>query len=254
MLAPTLIAVVFAGYLIGSISFARIVVWWVNPAYSLDEARRHRSSQGLEGTVSGIGASTASIALGKKYGGVVFLLDMLKAFFPVFLLSIFFPNQIFHLVYSIFCILGHNYPIYHRFQGGRGLSPMLGSLLAIEPLGLIVCMLLGTLIAILINQPHTALILWFPLLALWGWSVNNELALVVYTFVLFVIFMIAEIPEIRLAMQYRKQGSMDEYNKMILDSSPQTRAMQRLAAKIRFWEKRNLPQTQDEADRTTGSQ
>jgi len=59
---------------------------------------------------------------------------------------------------------------------------------------------------------------------------------------LFAIFMISEIPEIRLAMQYRKQGRMDGYNKMILDSSPQTRAMQRLAAKVRFWEKRNPPQ------------
>jgi hypothetical protein len=55
--------------------------------------------------------------------------------------------------------------------------------------------------------------------------------------------MIAEIPEIRLAMQYQQQGRMDEYNRMILDSAPQTRAMQRLAARIRFWEKSNPPQT-----------
>jgi len=247
------IVVAIAGYLIGSISFARVIGWWVNPSLNLDEARMHRTDQGLEGTVSGIGATTVSVAIGEKYGGIVALLDMSKAFIPVLFLQFYFPSGAYPFIYGILCILGHNYPIYYRFQGGRGLSPMLGSLLAIEPLGLIICMLLGTLIAILVNLPHTALILWFLLLALWGWLVNNKLTLAVYVLVLFVIFMIAEMPEIRLAMHYRKQGRMDEYNKMILDSSPQTRAMQQLAAKIRFWEKRNPPQTQDEADRTTWS-
>ncbi|MBL8063335.1 MAG: glycerol-3-phosphate acyltransferase [Anaerolineales bacterium] len=237
----SLILVAIAGYFIGSISFARVVARAVNPAADLNQARMKKAETGEEGTVSGIGASTASVALGKKYGGIVASLDILKAFIPVLLLRLFFPDQVYHLVYSILCIFGHNYPIYYRFEGGRGLSPMLGSLLAVEPLGLIVCMLLGTLIAILINQPHTSLILWFPLLALWGWFVDNDLPVVAYAFILFATFMIAEIPEIRLAMQYRKQGRMDEYNKMILDSSPQTRAMQRLAAKIRFWEKSNPP-------------
>jgi glycerol-3-phosphate acyltransferase PlsY len=237
-----LITVGLAGYLIGSLSFARIIVRWVNPTLSLDEARRHRSDQGLEGTVSGIGASAASITLGKKYGGIVALLDILKAFIPILLLRLYFPDGIYHFVFSIFCIIGHNYPIYYRFQGGRGLSPMIGSLLVIEPLGMVVCMVIAVLLAIIINQPHTSLILWFPIFGLWGWFVNNDLTLAVYAIVLFAIFMIAEIPEIRLAMQYRKQGRMDGYNKMILDSSPQTRAMQRLAAKVRFWEKRNPPQ------------
>lgn len=238
-----LFAVTLAGYLIGSISFARVVARWVNPTRSLDEARRHRSDQGLVGTVSGIGASTASIALGKKYGGIVALLDMLKAFIPVLLLRLYFPDEIYHFVFSILCILGHNYPIYYRFQGGRGLSPMVGSLLVIEPLGTVVCMVIGVLLAILINQPHTSLILWFPIFGLWGWFVNDAWMLTVYAIVLLVIFLIAEIPEIRFAMQYRKQGRMDEYNRMILDSSPQTRAMQRLAVRIRFWEKSNPPQT-----------
>ena len=49
--------------------------------------------------------------------------------------------------------------------------------------------------------------------------------------------MIAEIAEIRVAMQYQKQGRMDEYNKMILDSAPQTRMMKDLARRVRFWDK-----------------
>lgn len=232
-----LLSAALAGYLIGSISFARVLAALVNPAANLDQARKHRSASGEEGTVSGIGASTASIALGKQYGGIVALLDILKAFIPVLALRYLFPGQPVHLVFSVFTILGHNYPLYYRFQGGRGLSPMLGSLLAIEPLGLAVAMIAGTLLAILINQPHASLIMWFPLLALWGWLVGNDLILAGYAVLLLVLFLVAEIPEIRLAMQYRKQGRMDEYNQMILESAPQTRMMKRLAQRLRFWEK-----------------
>lgn len=233
----TLVAVVLAGYLIGSISFARVVARWVNPSRNLDEARRYRSDQGMEGTVTGLGASAVSIAFGKRYGGIVALLDMLKAFIPVLLLRVLFPGEIYHFAFSILCILGHNYPIYYRFQGGRGLSPMIGGLLVIEPMGMLVCIAFAVLLAILINQPHTSLLLWFPILALWGWLVNGGWTLAVYAMMLMVIFLVAEIPEIRLAMQYQKQGRMNEYSEMILDSAPQTRMMKDLASRVRFWDR-----------------
>lgn len=241
-----IIIIALAGYLIGSLSFARIIVRWVNPTLNLNETRMHRSDQGLEGTVSGIGASTASIALGKKYGGIVALFDILKAFIPILLLRLYFPDEVYHFVFSILCILGHNYPIYYGFQGGRGLSPMMGSLFAVEPLGLIVSLIIGVLLSILINQPHTSLILWFPVLGLWGWFVNDSWTLAVYAIVLLVVFLIAEIPEIRLAMQYQKQGRMDEYNKMILDSAPQTRLMKKFAERVRFWDKTNPHHSQSD--------
>lgn len=115
---------------------------------------------------------------------------------------------------------------------------MLGSLLAIDPLGMIVAMITGTLLAIFINQPPASLILWFPMLTIWSWLVRHNTPIAVYTIVLLVLFLIAEIPEMRLALQYQKQGKMDEYNRMILESAPQTRMMKRLAEKIRFWDKK----------------
>jgi glycerol-3-phosphate acyltransferase PlsY len=233
-----LLIVVIIAYLIGSISFARMVTKLVSPTADLDQARNHISDTGEAGTVSGIGASTASMVLGKKYGGIVALLDMLKAFIPIIILRIAFPDQPYYLTFSIFVIIGHNYPIYYRFKGGRGLSPMLGSLLAIDPLGMIVAMVTGTLLAIFINQPPASLILWFPMLAIWSWLVRHNTPIAVYTIVLLVLFLIAEIPEMRLALQYQKQGKMDKYNRMILESAPQTRMMKRLAEKIRFWDKK----------------
>lgn len=234
----TAIFIALAGYLIGAISFARVVARAVDPAVSLDEARRHKAETGEEGTVSGIGASTASMVLGKKYGGLVALLDMLKTFLPTLALRFLFPEQPYHLLFSVLAITGHIYPIYHRFNGGRGLSPMLGSLLAIEPIGMVVSMLAGILAAILINQPQASLILWFPFLTLWSWLIRNDLPTAIFSITLLVLFLLAEIPEMRLALQYQKQGRMDEYNRMILNSAPQTRMMKRLAEKVRFWDKK----------------
>ena len=115
---------------------------------------------------------------------------------------------------------------------------MLGSLLAIDPLGMIVALFAGTLLAVLINQPHASLILWFPMLTIWSWLVKDNPITAIYTIILLVLFLVAEIPEMRLALQYQKQGRMDEYNRMILESAPQTRMMKRLAEKICFWDKK----------------
>ncbi len=232
----TAILVALAGYLIGSISAARLIVAIVKPGASLDQARTHRTERGEAGTVSGIGASTASIVLGQSYGPIVAVLDMLKALVPILALRFIFPDQRYDLVFSVLAITGHIFPVYYRFEGGRGLSPMLGSLLVIEPAGLIVAMLAGTLIGILLNQPHLALVLWFPLLTSWSWFVRQDILLTLYCILLLILFIAGAIPEIRLAMQYRKKGRMDEYNRMILESAPQMRMMKRLAGKLRFWE------------------
>jgi len=232
------IVTIVAAYFIGAISFARIVAWFVNPKADLDKARTHQTETGETGTVSGIGASTASMALGKKYGFIVALLDMAKTFIPTVVLRSIYPDGSYHLLFGIFAIIGHIYPVYYRFQGGRGLSAMLGSLLAIDPLGLIVSMLAGTLLAMLINQPTTSLILWFPLLSIWAWTVRQDPAFIIFSVALLILFLIAEIPEIKLALKYQKEGRMDEYNRIIIASSSQTRGMKRLAEKIRFWEKK----------------
>lgn len=230
------VLVALAGYLIGSISFARVITQLVKPGVNLEQARTHQSEMGEEGTISGIGASTASIALGKKYGALVVLFDMLKAMLPILGLKYFFPGQNFEMVFSIFAILGHNYPIYYRFSGGRGLSPMLGSLLVIEPVGMLAALLAGTLVSILINQPQTSLIIWFPMLILWSLFVRMNIPVAIYTAFLMILFVVAEIPEIKLVLQYRKHGRMEEYNQMILDSAPQMRMMKRLAKRLRFWD------------------
>ncbi len=241
-LSPILL-VALAGYLIGSISFARVITRLVKSDVDLDAARMLKSDSGQEGTISGIGAYTASMALGGKFGGLVALLDMLKAFIPVLALRLLFPLQPYALIFSVLAVLGHNYPIYYRFVGGRGLSPMLGSLLVLEPIGMLAAMIVGMLIGILINQPATGMVIWLPVLTLWFVLVRSDIPGAIYSVLLIASFIIADIPELKLALRYSKEGRLDEYNAMLHDSAPMMRMIKRLSENIRFWESDSIKQS-----------
>ena len=225
------------GYLLGSISFARVITRMVNPEASLDQARTVTAEDGQQTILSGIGAYTTSMALGSKYGGFVALFDILKAFLPVLVFRLLYPDQAYALVCSLFTVLGHNFPVYYNFQGGRGLSPMMGGLLVLDPFGYLVSTAVGLLLGILINQPATGMLLWMPLLTLWALIVRADWALTVYSVLLIALLSLANLPEFKTIAMYRKQGRLDEYNAMVNQSSSMMRMFQKLSAAVRFWER-----------------
>ncbi|MCH9687769.1 MAG: glycerol-3-phosphate acyltransferase [Deltaproteobacteria bacterium] len=84
-----------------------------------------------------IGATNAARALGPRLGLVVLVLDAAKAAFPVVL-----ARQDFALgsqdhtglaVVGMAAVIGHIFPVYLRFRGGKGVACALGVFLAIDP-------------------------------------------------------------------------------------------------------------------------
>lgn len=82
-----------------------------------------------------IGASNATRALGTKLGLLVFAADVLKAALVPWMLRIFAPELSLSRVALVgFCaFLGHIYPIYLKFRGGKGVSCALGVCLVLSP-------------------------------------------------------------------------------------------------------------------------
>lgn len=82
-----------------------------------------------------IGASNATRELGTKLGLMVFAADVFKAALAPLLLSLIAPGIERHwLALAGFCaFLGHIYPIYLRFKGGKGVSCALGVCLFLVP-------------------------------------------------------------------------------------------------------------------------
>ncbi|SNZ14361.1 glycerol-3-phosphate 1-O-acyltransferase PlsY [Hydrogenobacter hydrogenophilus] len=80
-----------------------------------------------------VGATNVGRALGKKYALIVFLLDMLKGLFPVFLARLYFGLESWTLfMVGIASVLGHVFPIFHNFKGGKAVATAFGVLLGVS--------------------------------------------------------------------------------------------------------------------------
>ena len=93
-----------------------------------------------------VGATNVVRVLGKKYGYTVFALDVLKGFGPVKISMLMAPGlpqqwnspEIFGIVAAISSVLGHLYPPWLKFKGGKGVATSAGALLALTPIATLI--------------------------------------------------------------------------------------------------------------------
>jgi glycerol-3-phosphate acyltransferase PlsY len=107
---------ILGGYLIGSIPTAYLMV-------------RLRTGIDIRKTGSGnVGAfNSFDVTKSKSTGLVVGLIDALKGFFPTYLVGFVFGWHMWLQVAVFFAVLiGHNYPVWLKFHGGRGLASAAG--------------------------------------------------------------------------------------------------------------------------------
>jgi len=126
----TILALILAAYLAGSIPFGFIV----------------GKLKGVDLRLLGsknIGATNAARVLGKTFLVLVFLLDLAKGCFPTLLaghILFHYHSDISHqwlfltwLIIAALTVMGHNWPCWLNFKGGKGVSTSLGLVLAIYP-------------------------------------------------------------------------------------------------------------------------
>jgi acyl phosphate:glycerol-3-phosphate acyltransferase len=93
-----------------------------------------------------IGATNVGRVLGRKYGLIIFILDMLKGFVAVFFVPVLvcgtkFPTTSDNLLVILcgFCaILGHAFPLYLRFKGGKAVATSFGVFIWLLPISIAV--------------------------------------------------------------------------------------------------------------------
>ena len=78
-----------------------------------------------------IGATNALRSGNKKIGYLTLVLDILKAIIPVLYIKYYFPELIYISSLSVF--LGHVFPIWLKFKGGKGVATYVGCLLYTSP-------------------------------------------------------------------------------------------------------------------------
>jgi glycerol-3-phosphate acyltransferase PlsY len=226
------ISIVIVSYLLGSISFARIVTKWWAPGKDVTQFEIP-----VEGTtdrykVLSIGGNSVSSELGPKAGMTTSVLDMLKIILPTLICRIVFPNQpVYMLLAALGGITGHIWPIYYHFHGGSGFSAIIGSLLVIDPLAVVVTPIAGLLLGMVVfRNLIVASLSWIWLLIPWFlWRSDGDPVYFLFAVIVNILFILAMVPEIKMARKYAQQGKYIEYGLGSISSNPMGRGLLRMA-------------------------
>lgn len=104
----------------------------VHPAYTLG-----KMAKGIDirsGGSNNSGASNATIMLGWKYGAITALIDILKGTLAILFGRYFLQyNDILLFIIGIGVIIGHDFPFYMNFKGGKGTASFIGIFLGLNP-------------------------------------------------------------------------------------------------------------------------
>ena len=118
-----------------------------------------------------IGATNVMRVGGLRMAGLVWLLDMAKAIVAVFI-GKYVAGDAFGAWCGFVAIVGHCYPIWLNFHGGKGISSLFGVLLAISPMSFVVCGLEWLLIALSSGVSSLGATIVFCLIPVLGFAIG----------------------------------------------------------------------------------
>lgn len=222
-----------AGYLVGSVSFARVVSALAAPGRKVPEVTELKL-EGSEqvfrlGTVS---ASSVSAQHGPRLGFLVYLLDMAKVAVPVLLFRIWLPTAPYFLVVATAAVAGHIWPVYHRFRGGRGLSAIYGTLLVVDWIGMLIAGVGGMVVGLFVLRSVLLAYVLGPWLVVpWLWWRTGDPAHVAFAVDAAILFTISMIPEIKQWRKISKEEKWDDYQ-TVMQLSGMGRGILKMAKKI----------------------
>jgi len=131
----TEIILIILAYIIGSIPTA---VWVSKSVFGID-IRDYGSGNA--------GATNSFRVLGSKWGSFVMLVDVTKGIIATslyILIPFYLNNELartnFMIALGMVAVLGHIFPIFANFRGGKGVATLLGMALAIQPMVALLCL------------------------------------------------------------------------------------------------------------------
>ena len=207
MSLPVALLIAVLGYLIGSISFARIISWIIQPDADISIIREHIPNTQQIFESDSISATAVRINMGKKYGCLTGLLDMLKAALPVLALQVWQPaGAPYHFIAALSITIGHDWPVWYRFKGGRGESTLYGGLLVIDFLGVLATSVLSFILGLLAR--HILVFRWSGIVLMIPWVLlrTHDINYVLFILSANVLYWIALIPELKQSYKFYKMG------------------------------------------------
>ncbi len=209
-----------AGYLAGSVSFARIVHFRVTKADRWEPFKESVPHSGEVFESDIVSATAIGKKMGARYGCLVSLLDMAKVALPTLLVKLFVPGYPYFLLVALFGMAGHNFPVWHRFKGGRGESPLLGSLLVINWFGVLIANAGSAVLGFITGS--VLVMRWggYVLLIFWFWFYFKDPAYVVFMMLACLLYVISMRKDLARYQELKKrkglQFSEEEISQFIM--------------------------------------
>ncbi len=124
------------GYFLGAVPFGLVISKMVGRDVRTEGSRN-------------IGATNVNRVLGRKLGFLTLVCDCLKGFLPIYLAALFLPEsenkELIVVTTGIMAVVGHMFPVYLGFKGGKGVATALGVFLFLSPGAILIS--LGVFIA-----------------------------------------------------------------------------------------------------------
>jgi glycerol-3-phosphate acyltransferase PlsY len=200
-------AAVALGYLSGSLSFARIVGGIVAPGKDISRMEYKIPNHDVTIVTDAVSATTARVHLGPRYGCLISLLDMAKVAVPTLLVHLWRPDMPYDLLAATAGIVGHNWPVYHRFHGGRGESAIIGGLLVIDWMAVLVTNLIGFAVGVFVGSLLVLRWTGFFLLVPWFWIMHGDWPHILYAVGAVLLYYVAVRKDLTQYFESKKKGT-----------------------------------------------
>lgn len=166
------IIVVIIAYVLGSIPFAYIFTRFVR---GIDIRQVGTGNVGTMNTMreTGVGPGLA-----------VLVLDMGKGSLSVFIAQWLGVSQFFVFLSGFAAVVGHNWPIFLLFKGGRGAATTLGVLVALTPREFIISFVIIVIIVLITRSSGLGIGVGLAFLPLFIWLFEGEISFIIYSIAL----------------------------------------------------------------------
>ncbi len=158
---------IILSYLIGSISFSYLVT---------------KSAKGIDirdyGTKNA-GTSNVFLVVGPFAGILTLIGDIGKGALAVFLAQWLAMPEYIILLAGISAIIGHCFPVFLKFEGGKGMATSIGMMIPIVPIELLIALVLIVLLAVIIKRLTLSFLISLTLIPLWAWYFNRSLTIII---------------------------------------------------------------------------
>jgi len=219
------------GYLCGSVSFARLVSYLFGKTTKVRPFSEPvpNSDETFESDL--VSATVVSKNLGVKYGCLTSVADMIKVAIPTLVIKLLFPADPYFLLAAFFGVMGHNFPVWYRFAGGRGESPLIGSLLVINWYGLLLTNAAAIILGFITGS--VLVIRWggMVLMILWLWILFRDINYVVFMILVNGLFWISMRKDLARFIELKKKRGIsfteEEVSEFILMGKGLGRALDR---------------------------